>query len=237
MQKKKIMISVVTTAFNESNNIEKSVLEWNKFLSKNNIPSEVIVYNDGSTDDTFEKLKILKKKIKNLKVLSGKKNKGYGFGMRKAINNSTGKYLVTIDSDNQYYLSNIKKFLPYTKKGYLFFTGHRLKKKDSAIKIFADLMLRYIVRMIFRTKIKDTNCALKMFHRKLLKKIKLTSTDYSFPTELCLKTENKNIKIIDLPVKHSHRIDGKSSINLIITSLKFLIFLFQLKFELLFYEK
>ena len=85
-------------------------------------------------------------------------------------------------------------YILYSKKGYLFFTGHRLKKKDSAIKIFADLMLRYIVRMIFRTKIKDTNCALKMFHRKLLKKIKLTSTDYSFPTELCLKTENKNIQ-------------------------------------------
>ena len=237
MYNKKKLISVVTTAFNESKNIEKSVLEWNKFLIKNKISSEIVVYNDGSTDDTYKKLKTLKKKIKNLKILNGKKNKGYGFGMRKSINKSTGEFLVTIDSDNQYFLSNIKKFLPYIKKGNIFFTGHRVKKKDSFIKIFADLILRQIVRIVFRTKLKDTNCALKMFQAKILKKIRLSSNDYKFPTELCLKIENKGIQIIDLPVAHSHRKDGKSSINLILTSLKFLKFLFLLKLKLLSNDK
>tara|TARA_B100000963_G_C22615475_1_gene667101 strand:+ start:91 stop:804 length:714 start_codon:yes stop_codon:yes gene_type:complete len=237
MYNKKKLISVVTTAFNESKNIEKSVLEWNKFLIKNKISSEIVVYNDGSTDDTYKKLKTLKKKIKNLKILNGKKNKGYGFGMRKSINKSTGEFLVTIDSDNQYFLSNIKKFLPYIKKGNIFFTGHRVKKKDSFIKIFADLILRQIVRIVFRTKLKDTNCALKMFQAKILKKIRLSSNDYTFPTELCLKIENKGIQIIDLPVAHSHRKDGKSSINLILTSLKFLKFLFLLKLKLLSNDK
>ena len=64
-----------------------------------------------------------------------------------------------------------------------------------------------------------------MINAGALKNIKLDSNDYSFPTEVCLKIENKGIKMLDIPINHSFRKEGKSSINIIITSLKFLGFL------------
>ena len=105
------------------------------------------------------------------------------------------------------------------------------------MKILADLILRLIVRLIFNTKIKDTNCALKMFDRKILKKIKLFSNDYSLPTELSLKAEMLGLDIVDLPIKHKSRQDGKSKINILFTSLKFLKFLIKLKSKFIIYEK
>ena len=229
------MISIVTTAYNESKVIEQTVLGWHKWLRKNNFKSEIIVYDDGSTDQTSLILKKIKKKVKNLKFLTGKSNRGYGYGMRQAIKIAKGKYLVTIDSDNQYHLSNIKKFLFLFNSKIDCITGHRLKKKDTFVKVFADFVLRRIVGILFNTKLKDTNCALKMIKTDILKSIKIESNDYTFPTEICLKIENKGIKILDIPVNHSFRKEGRSAINLIFTSLKFLKFLMILKYK--FYNK
>ena len=63
--------------------------------------------------------------------------------------------------------------------------------------MFADLTLRKIVGLLFNTRLKDTNCALKMIRTDVLKSIKLHSNDYSFPTEVCLKIENKGIKMLE----------------------------------------
>ena len=127
----KALISIVTTAYNESKVIEQTILSWNKWLKKNNLNSEIIVYDDGSTDNTSLILKKIQKKILNFKFLTGKSNKGYGYGMRQAIKIAKGKYLVTIDSDNQYDLSNIKKFFSLFDNKIKCVTGFRHKKKDS----------------------------------------------------------------------------------------------------------
>ena len=237
MNFKKKLISIVSTAYNEEKNLEKSIASWHKWLSNNRISYEIIVYDDGSKDKTYKILKNLKKKYSKLKIIHNKKNHGYGYGMRQAIKKSKGDYIVTIDSDNQYYLSNIKFFLKKIKSNKdIFITGHRLKK-DTYLKVFADIILRRIIKLIFKTKLKDTNCALKMFSSNLLKNINLKSDDYSFPSELSIKAENSGIKTIDLPIKHAHRTNGRSNINLIITSLKFLLFLIKLKKELFLNEK
>jgi dolichol-phosphate mannosyltransferase len=230
---KKLLISIVTTAYNESKIIEKTILGWHKWIKKNNLNTEIIVYDDGSTDKTLLILKKIKKKIKNFKFLEGKLNRGYGHGMRQAIKIAKGKYLVTIDSDNQYDLSNIKKFFSLFDNKIKCVTGFRHKKKDTFIKVLADLILRQIVQILFNTKLKDTNCALKMIKADVFKNIKLDSNDYSLPTEICIKIENKGLKILDIPIKHSFRKGGRSSINLIFTSIKFLKFLLSLKYRLI----
>ena len=230
---KKNLISIVTTAYNESKVLEQTILSWHKWLKKNNLNSEIIVYDDGSTDKTSLILKKIKKKIKNFKFLVGKSNRGYGYGMKQAIKIAKGKYLVTIDSDNQYDLSNIKKFFLLFDDKTKCITGHRYKKKDIFIKVLADLALRKIVQFLFNTKLKDTNCALKMIKADVLKSIKLESNDYSLPTEICIKVENKGLKILDIPIKHSFRKKGRSSISLIFTSIKFFKFLLFLKYKLI----
>ena len=72
-----------------------------------------------------------------------------------------------------------------------------------------------------------------MIKADVFKNIKLDSNDYSLPTEICIKIENKGLKILDIPIKHSFRKGGRSSINLIFTSIKFLKFLLSLKYKLI----
>ena len=72
-----------------------------------------------------------------------------------------------------------------------------------------------------------------MIHKDVIKRINLVSNDYSFPSELCLRIENENIKIVDVPIQHSFREQGKSAISFFNTSYKFLKFLINLKIEFL----
>ena len=67
MNFKKKLISVVSTAYNEEKNLEKSIASWHKWLSNNRISYEIIVYDDGSKDKTYKILKNLKKifQVKN----------------------------------------------------------------------------------------------------------------------------------------------------------------------------
>ena len=65
---RKILISVVTTAFNESNIIENTIMDWHRWLKKRNFKSEIIVYDDGSTDQTYLILKKIKKRLRILNL-------------------------------------------------------------------------------------------------------------------------------------------------------------------------
>ena len=113
---------------------------------------EIIVYNDGSKDNTIQILKKLTSQLKSLRYINGDYNKGYGYGMKKAIENAHGDYIVTIDSDNQYKIENIKHFMFLFDSDISCATGHREKKKDSLLKVFADQVLKLIIKILFKTK-------------------------------------------------------------------------------------
>ena len=138
MKKNGISISIITTAYNEEKVLENTILEWDSWLNQNDLRYEIIVYNDGSVDNTVEILKKLKSRLKSFYYINNDNNRGYGYGMKKAIQKANGDYLVTIDSDNQYKIENLKNFFFIFDSPLLCVTGHREKKKDSFIKVLAE---------------------------------------------------------------------------------------------------
>ena len=151
MEKNSPHISIVTTAYNEEKILEETILEWDIWLNQNNLNYEIIVYNDGSTDNTSQILKKLSSKLKYFNYIDGNINKGYGYGMKKAIERASGDYIVTIDADNQYKIKNLKHFFFLFDSSFLCATGHREKKKDSFFKVFADRVLKLIIKILFKT--------------------------------------------------------------------------------------
>ena len=93
-----MIISIIIPVYNEEKLIKNLLLRVNSIKK---IKKEIIVINDGSTDET---LKVLKKDCKNLftKLLSYKKNRGKGFACRKGINISSGEILIIQDGDLEY---------------------------------------------------------------------------------------------------------------------------------------
>ena len=111
--------SFVTPVKNRENEIYKDILKLIKKIKKNTFIKkwEIIIIDDGSTDKTYNKLRILKKEHKKIKVIKNFKNKGKGFSIKRGINhlNSKSKKVVLIDSDIPYF-KELNHFLKKLKK-------------------------------------------------------------------------------------------------------------------------
>ena len=101
---KKISLSIVIPAFNESQIIEKNIFEVAKWIKKNKkISFEIIVVNDGSTDNTKQILHQIQLKAKYLKAIHHDNNIGRGKAIRTGFDHASGQFIICLDAD----LSNV----------------------------------------------------------------------------------------------------------------------------------
>ena len=104
-------LSICAPAFNEEENIEETVTGWLKLFKKDQILGEVVITNDGSSDGTEVILRKISETYPNLKVITYKKNGGYGRDLQSAIASSTGEFVLTIDSDGQFAATEYERLL------------------------------------------------------------------------------------------------------------------------------
>lgn len=227
-------ISIATPAYNEEESIEVVVRHWVACIEDLNITAEIVVANDGSTDRTGEILRGLQQEFSFLRVVGGEDNVGYGGALSNAISACSGEYVVTIDSDGQFDLADIAPFLTIVSEDDVDAVfGRRTGKKDSIPRVLADRCLNLIVRTLFGTRLRDTNCALKMIRRSLLQSLPLESTGFPFPTEVCVRVERSGAKCAEAPVGHSERQAGESKLKVWKTGTRMFWYLVYLKFQLI----
>lgn len=100
-------LTIIVPAYDEEEGIESTV----KKISEYNPDSEILVVDDGSTDNTLRILREIKKKNPNLKIISHKKNKGYGGALKIGFYNAKTKYIAFLDADLTYHPKCIKPLL------------------------------------------------------------------------------------------------------------------------------
>ena len=230
-------ISIVMPAYNEEKNIEETVKKCSNVLKLTKLNAEIVVVEDGSRDRTKEILKNLEKSIPNLKVVIHEKNMGYGKAVSDGIKAATGKYLITLDSDGQFDISQLPIFLEKIKEGTNIVTGYRIKKRDTFLKVLANTILNNIVKYYFKINVKDINCSFRLYEKSLFDKINMEASHFILPTEILLKANALSYKISEVGVNHTYREGGKSSIKLFKNTLEILFFLFKLKKKINQYKK
>lgn len=213
------MISVIIPAYNEENGIGKTIKEIRKVLKENKIEkdSEIIVVNDGSTDETKNKA------IKcGATVLDNPQNMGYGYSLKKGISQAKNEIVVITDADLTYPFSSVPKMLKEKEKGFDLVVGARTGKKykESLIKSILRKIMKLFVEFVSAKKIKDINSGLRIFDKSTVMHYfsRLCNT-FSFTTSqtLAYMMNDLTVKYIDIP--YNERI-GKSKVKLLKDSLK-----------------
>lgn len=230
-------LSIVAPVYNEAEGIEQVVQYWLKVLQENGADAEIVLANDGSTDQTLEILENLSQKTPLLKVASYTPNRGYGYALKTAIRASKGQWVITLDSDGQFDLADFPSLLKLQNEKQLdFVTGYRMKKKDNLFRVIADRSLNLIVRTMFSVSLRDTNCAMKLIRGELARTLNIEAKGYPTPTEITIKLVTIGAKTGETGVHHLERLQGQSKLKFFRTSISFFRFLFYLRKKVRLYK-
>ena len=202
------LISIIIPVFNESESIGYLLDEVTSVMAEDKINFELIVINDGSKDNTHRVLKELTLKIKELLVISLRKNYGQTAAMAAGFDNSKGDIVITLDGDLQNDPSDIPKLISEINKGYDLVCGWRYDRKDKLInrRIPSKIANKLIAR-VTGLKLHDYGCSLKAFKKEIIDDIKLYGELHRFLPVLA-NIEGAIIK--EIKVNHRSRQYGSS---------------------------
>jgi dolichyl-phosphate beta-glucosyltransferase len=215
-------LSIVIPCYNEAKDIVSNANKVKDYLVENLIDHEIILVNDGSKDNTKEVIE----SIPGVVALSYDKNRGKGGAVKYGIEHAKGDYVIFMDADLSTDLSAIQAVLKLIPQ-YDFVLGSRhaktsvIKKKQPALRVFIGWGCRKIVNMMFRLKLKDTQCGFKAIRTDIAKKIvaKQLITNFAFDVEYIYIAKLNNISMYELGIVWQD--DRTSTVSPIKSSIKF----------------
>jgi glycosyltransferase involved in cell wall biosynthesis len=207
-------ITIFFPFWNEEKNIEQVVTNAIPVAEKIAKRWEILMIDDGSTDNTSEIAKKLEKKYPhNLRAVLLRPNRGYGAALSAGFEHASYEYIVFTDGDLQFDFSEVTKFIDEIDKADLVI-GYRKKRNDQ--NIMKRLLLMYLLKIgdyiLFRFTFKDIDCGFKMFRRDAVKQIlPIRSEGAMATTEILAKAKAKKLKIVEVGVNHYPRKHGEQS--------------------------
>ena len=213
----KIFLSVVIPSYNERANLQKGVLDKvEHYLSKQKYTWEVIVVDDGSTDESIEFVETFVKENPKFKLIKNN-HTGKAGAITKGVLSSNAEFVLFTDMDQATPIEEIEKILPYFNKGFDIVIGSRNSKRKGApwtrlIMARGMMFLRTLLVGVYG--ISDTQCGFKVFKnivaKKLFKKVfdinngfrEISGSKVSagFDVELLYLAQKMGYRIKEVPV-------------------------------------
>ena len=210
MEGKLDSLSAFFPAYNEEKNVQKLTRNLLKVLPEVAEEYEIVIVNDGSTDRTKEIIHRLAKENRCIRVVHHKENLGYGAAIRSGLINSRYSYIFFTDGDNQFNVFEIKKLIRYI-NGYDIIAGYRVNRKDNSVRKFNAWIWNILVRLLFGLKMRDVDCAFKLFRREVVNKINTQAEGAMINTEILAQARKYGFTIKQVGIHHYPRQWGKQS--------------------------
>ena len=168
-------ISVVIPVRNESPNIERLYRELTASLTAFGRPYEVLVVDDGSTDDSFEQLAALQAKDSRVRVIRFRRNFGQTAAFAAGFAHARGRYIVTSDGDLQNDPADIRRLIDMAEQQNLdIVCGWRKERKDPFLsRRLPSMIANRIISATTGVRLNDYGCSLTVFRAEVVKPMKL----------------------------------------------------------------
>lgn len=204
-----IFLSIIIPAYNEQNKIEQDLAILYEYLLKQNYEYEVIVVNDGSEDGTYEVVKSLYSKYRNLNCINYEINKGKGYAVKSGVLKAGGKYILFADAGTCVPYKEVEKGLNLLEDGYDVAIGSRalsesqiVKKQPTYRRIGSRIFGSFMRALMGIWKVHDTQCGFKMFKREaaylIFNKNKIDG--FMFDIETILNVKKLGLKLAEFPI-------------------------------------
>lgn len=203
-------IIICVPAFNEAKAISDIVQKSKKYAN------EVIVYDDGSKDDTYEVAMSA-----GATVIRNQENKGYGVAIRslfQAAKEQDADIMVTLDADGQHNPDQIPDLIEHLKQGFDIVIGSRFLRTDDKEKVprYRSFGIKTITKLTqtgASTKITDSQSGFRAYNKNALSKINLFEDGMAVSTEILLRANEKKLSITEVPITINYDIENPSTHN------------------------
>ncbi len=222
--------SFILLAHNEEKTIKDEIENlYNKIVKKFSYDYEVLICEDGSTDNSKNIINSLKKNY-DYKIIGSVARKGVSQAMQDAFKVAKGEYIFFTDAGKKFEFDDFWKLYSEAKDNDLV-SGLRVNRKDQKYRIFLTYMFNLFLKFFLKSKFKDIDSGFKIFKRSPLIEIlnkKPLNSDF-LSAEICLKFQYKEFKVKEVRVDYFQR--NEVSKALPIYKIPSLIFRFLLNFN------
>jgi len=202
-----VSISVFFPCYNEQANVRRVTEGALKVLDGLKADYEVILVDDGSRDRTGTIADELAAGNPRIKVIHHPTNLGYGAALQSGFRAATKDLVFFTDGDGQFDLGELPSFL-YLIRQYDVVCGYRRNRQDPLVRRINGWCWTQLVCLLFVLKVRDIDCAFKLFRRQVLEGMELLSTGALISTEVLARIARKGGRIVERPVTHFPRLEG-----------------------------
>jgi glycosyltransferase involved in cell wall biosynthesis len=209
-----IELSVVLPCLNEEETVGGCIDKIRRVFSDHKINGEIIVVDNGSTDQTVP---IVQSYDNSVQLLT-EPERGYGATLRRGIDYARGKYVIIGDADGTYDFLEIPRFVDLLRRGYELVMGSRFRGKilpgamSWSHRYIGNPILSGILKLFFGGNVSDSHCGLRGFNRAAYAGMGLSATGMEFASEIVMYALMRRLKIAEVPITYYPR-RGKSKLS------------------------
>jgi len=201
-------ISIVIPLYNEVESIPELYAQLTAALEGMGRPYEIIIVDDGSTDGSFEALKRLYEKDARLRVIRLRRNFGQTPAFTAGFDAARGRWIVTMDADLQNDPADIPALIAKAEEGYDVVSGWRVRRQDALLsRKIPSRIANWLIAQVTGVHLHDYGCSLKVYHRDVVKNIKLYGELHRFVPAVA---SGLGIRVAEVAVRHRPRERGQS---------------------------
>jgi len=202
-----ISISVFFPCYNEQDNIASTTEKAVSVLNELKADFEVIIVDDGSSDATGRIADEIAGQNSRIKVVHHQTNLGYGAALRTGFKAATKELVFYTDGDGQFDVSEMSPLLPLMRQ-YDIVSCYRLNRQDNLVRRINGWSWTKLVCLLFGMKIRDIDCAFKLYKREIFDNIKLSSSGALIDSEIIARAIRKGYTVTQKGVHHYPRTAG-----------------------------
>lgn len=203
-------LSIIIPVFNEEKTISE-IIERVVAVEIPRVEKQIIIVNDGSTDNTRSNIKNKISKIRNIKLINHAINQGKGAAVKIGIRNTIGDYIIIQDADLEYNPEDIKKLVkPALDGASEVVYGTRLKRLPSLsreertpqflLHYIGNKFLSLLTSILYGQWITDMETCYKLFPKQAVENMKLNARGFEFEPEITARLLKKGHRILEIPI-------------------------------------
>ena len=208
--KENLSLTVFFPCYNEEANVERTTQAALKACRRIADDFEIIIVNDGSKDRTGELADALAAEHPEVRAVHNSPNRGYGGALQRGFREATKEWVYYTDGDGQFDFEEIDKLLPLLDK-YDIVSAYRIDRQDPVIRKLNAFCWTTLVNILFWMRIRDIDCAAKIFPRKLFDRIEMKSEGALIDTEILARAKRLGYTVGQVGVHHYARVAGEQT--------------------------